>query len=233
VARDENMLDLDWHFLERWQKSSVGLGWPNLQSWLGQSFGKDAVLRWLVLSLIDHGVTAFVETGTHVGLSCGWLALSRDIPIFTCEINHEFAERAAAWLPDNIVRHEMSSEKFIPLLVEEVGVLPLFFLDAHWRDYWPLPDEIRAVARCYSRAVMVVHDFAVPGRPWFTAQVHHGEGPQNDMGHLRNLLVKPNVYNIFVPTYQPPRDDIPGHAVIFQNVEPFGLGDCWEKVNSW
>lgn len=37
----------------------------------------------------------------------------------------------------------------------------LFFLDAHWNDYWPLLGEIEAIPR--GSGVIVIHDAKVPG----------------------------------------------------------------------
>jgi hypothetical protein len=39
----------------------------------------------------------------------------------------------------------------------------LYFLDAHWQEYWPLLDEIKAIRR--ETGVIVIHDMKVPGRP--------------------------------------------------------------------
>jgi predicted O-methyltransferase YrrM len=38
----------------------------------------------------------------------------------------------------------------------------LFFLDAHWGQYWPLPDEVRTLPR--GKGIIVVHDIKVPGK---------------------------------------------------------------------
>ena len=40
----------------------------------------------------------------------------------------------------------------------------LWFLDAHWDDYWPIRDEISALLR--GKGVILVHDLKVPGTSW-------------------------------------------------------------------
>jgi len=41
----------------------------------------------------------------------------------------------------------------------------LFYLDAHWEDYWPLRDEIIEIGKThYDNCVIVIDDCKVPGR---------------------------------------------------------------------
>ena len=46
-----------------------------------------------------------------------------------------------------------------PLLPDET----LYFLDAHWQDYWPVLDEIRSIRP--GTGVIILHDIVVPGHP--------------------------------------------------------------------
>lgn len=44
---------------------------------------------------------------------------------------------------------------------------PCFYLDAHGDDYWPLLDELKAIAvKHLPRCVIIIHDCKVPGKPW-------------------------------------------------------------------
>ena len=38
-------------------------------------------------------------------------------------------------------------------------------MDAHWSEYWPINDEIRAIKPRPS-SVVIIHDFKVPGKPF-------------------------------------------------------------------
>jgi hypothetical protein len=44
--------------------------------------------------------------------------------------------------------------------------MPLFYLDAHWYDYWPLQDEVKTISKL-SQFVILADDFKVPGKPQF------------------------------------------------------------------
>lgn len=133
----------------------------------------------LVYGLIEKcGVTSFVETGTHYGATTRHVA-SRcpQLPVYSCEINDEYYAESARRLAQfqNVKVSQESSEKFVSRLVEEgvLGDLPMFFLDAHWHDYWPLADECAAVGKL-PRFVLMVDDFLVPGRPHFETSAGGG-----------------------------------------------------------
>jgi hypothetical protein len=41
----------------------------------------------------------------------------------------------------------------------------LFYLDAHWYEYWPLLDEIKIISKSHKdQCILVVDDCQVPGR---------------------------------------------------------------------
>lgn len=52
----------------------------------------------------------------------------------------------------------------------------LFYLDAHWEDYWPLLDELKTIKKYnLSDSKIIIHDFYVPG---FTKEVINDEGEE-------------------------------------------------------
>lgn len=130
-----------------------------------------------------------------------------------------------------------SSEEFIMNLVENkrLGNLPLFFLDAHWHDYWPLVDEIAAISSSRSTAIVIVDDFEVPDRPEFSYCV--GGGSESFSGRavidqrvcgldlIKPKMIRSNTYNALFPSYT--RENafpggtgtLTGHIVIFQNLK--------------
>jgi hypothetical protein len=197
------------------------------------AFGGDEYLRKLVLNLVDGGATAFVETGTYKGSTCAWLGAHRALPIFTCEIDAAFAAEARKTLPGTTQLHRMSSEKFIPHIKGEVGNLPLFYLDAHWRDYWPILDELRGIGRHYASAIAILHDFKVPSRDCFSytkggggSLRFHRAGrlnPPLDLDYVASILrenAKRHRLSLFFPDYFA---RVPGYLVVFQDTKPFGL----------
>lgn len=72
----------------------------------------------------------------------------------------------------------------------------LFYLDAHWNDYWPLRDEIRVIAEAgVSDSVIIIHDFFVPGKPF---GYYSPKGQRLDLEYVRPYLLKVNPKYEFV-----------------------------------
>ncbi len=142
-------------------------------------FHGNKVLHRLVDNLIEKsGISSFVETGTHYAATTIHVASRHpQLPVFTCEINREYHDASAKRLePHKNVRLSLeSSEKFIARLLagNDLGSKPLFFLDAHWHDHWPLPDEVAAIAKLPAFALLV-DDFAVPGQGHFETSAGGG-----------------------------------------------------------
>ena len=66
----------------------------------------------------------------------------------------------------------------------------LFYLDAHWNDYWPLKDELKLIKKYnLSDSKIIIHDFYVPG---FTERITDEDGVEHfiwgcDKYHNQNL----------------------------------------------
>lgn len=62
----------------------------------------------------------------------------------------------------------------------------LFYLDAHWEEYWPLLDELKTIKKYnLSDSKIIIHDFYVPG---FSERVINDEGEEIFIwGYDRNL----------------------------------------------
>lgn len=145
-------------------------------------FHNNLVLQRTVNALISQaGVTSFVETGTFLAYTTGYVAAKHPaLPVFTCEINDQYHAACCEALRSfpNVRLSKESSEKFIDRLITEkaLGDLPMFFLDAHWYDYWPLPDEVANIARL-PKFIILVDDFMVPGQPHFATSAGGGGTP--------------------------------------------------------
>ena len=202
-----------------------------IYSEIEQGFNTEPHLRALVLDLIDTcGATTFVETGTLHGVTCDWLAARRDIPILTCEVNKFCLDVSRKQCVSSIEIHEMSSEKFIPWVVNRVGDMPLFYLDAHSRPYWPLHDEFQAVCQWYDCAFILLHDVKIPDNPGFGCQRQGGF--ELDVDYIKAGLSSDCTYRLFLPNYVPnPKKQ--GYALLFQNIEPCGLCTTSDKYFEW
>lgn len=105
----------------------------------------------------------FVETGTHLGWTCGWVAENfPELPVRSVEKRDEFFQMASENMAEypSVSLEKGDSRDFIRRQCDELRSLPgvpLFWLDAHWNDS-PLRDECRAVASL-ERYVCVIDDF--------------------------------------------------------------------------
>jgi len=180
------------------------------------------------------GVSAFVETGTFLGRSTAFAAgANPEVPVFTAEISAEYFDLARRRLQafPNVSQYHMHSADFMRLLVAEekaVGDFPVFFLDAHWYDDWPLVRELELIRNHCPRAIVVIDDFQVPGQPQFPYDNYGREkvcGLDAVAGHLPDSA---HHHNLF-PRYS--RDAVPdyitwaGYAVFF-----IGAEDAYERV---
>jgi hypothetical protein len=214
---------------------------------MGERFDR---LMW---SLLAAGATDFVETGSGTGRTSGAVAREFDLPVWTCEIDPDFAHHtrdrlfgvppwAAREFDSNLIAaarqklagrvhfYEMPSEEFLPLIIPELGDLPLFFLDAHSDGHYPLRDELRTITGECDRTVVLVHDFKVPGRGMSEFRYDYYDGDACDFDYILPALADGHGYRFFVPAYAPPEGRRhTGYVLIFQDVEPVGdLGDLAE-----
>lgn len=200
-----------------------------------RGFHGNPIVQRLVNTLIGRaGVTSFVETGTHYAFTAVYMAHSHPtLPVFTCEIDDRcHAASLAALRPyQNASLSKESSEKFIDRLIAEnaLGGLPMFFLDAHWFDYWPLVDEIAAIGKL-PRFIAMVDDFMVPGQSQFgydvggggTVGLHRTKRDDRpcDMSLIGSLL--PVDCQVGYPNYGvadvPEASHLRGHVVIAHGV---------------
>lgn len=214
-------------------------------------FHGNRVLQRAVNDLVQAGVTAFVETGTHYAATALYMARRYpSLPVFTCEIDDAcHAASAVALKPcQNAQLSKESSEKFVTRLVSGnmVGDFPMFFLDAHWFDYWPLPDEVATIA-ALPKFVILVDDFMVPGQNHFetsaggggTIGVHRTKPDTRpcDMSLVKHLL--PQDCEVGYPRYtkleaygNPAVPHLVGYVLVVRGVQvPGGLKA--DPLHSW
>jgi predicted O-methyltransferase YrrM len=210
-----------------------------------RAFHGDVVYQELVGGLIRSlDISLFVETGTNMGDSSRYVAsLNTEIRVATCDINPEFVAKARRrlWRVHNVECSCISSEFFLKGIVSDLQgqIVPMFFLDAHWETYWPLPDELQVISSNCQRAVIIVDDFEIPGRREFgfdSYSVPDMSGKQEPvtcgMALLRRNLSRDNSYDLLIPRYSgtdafPKRHGVlrgyvhgplRGHVAVFQNL---------------
>lgn len=109
-----------------------------------------------------YNCTTFIETGTWIGLNAD-IASKHFNNVISFEVNDSFYQQA---LQNNV------NNKNVKLIFGNSGEILkdyidcekniIFFLDAHWGEYWPLLDELETIANLKLKPVILIHDFYVP-----------------------------------------------------------------------
>ena len=110
------------------------------------------------------GFGSFIETGAHVGTTTEMLA-GLDRPVHSCELNRRIYLRAAVRLASyaNVTLANTDSRSFLSALLAAPPPGPHFcYLDAHWNDDLPLPQEIDLIAGALPHFVIFADDFQHP-----------------------------------------------------------------------
>lgn len=126
---------------------------------------EDKFLQAELYRLIDQfNIDTIIETGTYKGWSTNILAKTGK-KVVTIEINPELHNAAKIFNHDhkNIEFYLGSSQEVIERIIPtNSSENILFFLDAHWGEYWPVLDELRIIKEKDLKPVIIIHDFYVP-----------------------------------------------------------------------
>ena len=179
-----NFLDKFYNFYTT-ERSSIGM------SDGGGPFGFDIHFALEMDYLIKkHNVDCIIETGTNAGDTTEYLCRSYpDIEIISCEVNKDYFDRATKRLWDykNVTLYNKSSQEVVYDMDDRYDN-PIYYLDAHWGEYWPLEDEIENI----SKGVVCVSDFYNPYKQIIRQNVEYGfdsyNGQDCDIRMLRSLL---------------------------------------------
>ncbi len=133
-----------------------------------QIFAGDYYIKYELEKLINKfGVKSIVETGTAEGKST--LEMSSMVNnVYTIEINEKSYNVAQERLnkSKNIKMYLGNSPEVLRSIIEEIEYPALFYLDAHWFDYWPILDELKVISQSKNanECLIFIHDFAVPNK---------------------------------------------------------------------
>lgn len=132
-----------------------------------KGFSSDIYFKKEIEKIIcDWKIKTIVETGTYQADTTISMAEMVE-QVITIEINAQYLKYARHQIKqsgkNNIISIFGSSPKEIEKLNIDEPIL--FFLDAHWYEYNPLLDELKAIAeKKYNNSVIVIHDFKVPNK---------------------------------------------------------------------
>jgi hypothetical protein len=144
-------------------------------------------------------IKRIIETGTYKGWSTNRLC-DLGVPVETIEVDESNFKEAKSFLSsrDNVKMYHGSSPEILETILEDGEENLLFFLDAHWYEYWPLKDELRVIAEKNIKPVISIHDFYVPnginneGKFGFDSWVDKetNEFKQLDLDYIKESLEK-------------------------------------------
>jgi predicted O-methyltransferase YrrM len=214
--------------LQSIRRRSIQSKYSRLAQQEAQPFNGDIVLTQTVDSILDYHITQCLETGTYLGYTCRYLASKHpNIPILTIEYNELFfaASRSVLCQFPNVTQFQGDSGQVTLRLFQEgkIGELPFIFLDAHWGAL-PLPAELHNLSHYLANAVVLIHDFRVPGRDDFGYDIYEGHTIGIEM--LSEGLGEVKGCKLYLPTYTycdafPDQLERPnrlrGHALVFLN----------------
>lgn len=154
-----------------------------------ESFNCDPVVAEEVLRLKERfGIKTAVETGTYHGTTTRWFAEHFD-KVYSAEINEQNYIIAKAKLMNQTNVEVLLGNS--PVVLETIlpkleGEMLLFYLDAHWNQYWPLLDEMKVIAKTHkNNCVIVIDDFKVPHR---TFQYDSYGSTPNDVNFIEETM---------------------------------------------
>jgi len=80
---------------------------------------------------------------------------------------------------ENIKIYHGSSPDVLRKILPSIKGNTLFFLDAHWGNYWPILDELKEISKVPSlkESIIVIHDFYVPGKDFGFDSYHYSQSP--------------------------------------------------------
>ena len=168
-----------------------------------ESFNRDMIVADTVVQLVkDLNIDCIVETGTYAGKTTAFLAEEfPSLELYTAEVQFEtflIAEKNLKQF-SNCKQFCGSSEQILEKLLPTLtGKRVLFYLDAHWQDYWPLLDELKEIAKTHNNTCcIVIDDFQVPNRPFkYDSYKNQPLNLQYVKQELKNIYTSPfSFYN--------------------------------------
>lgn len=173
-------------------------------------FNRECIRAYILWRVHQHfQCTSFVETGTLYGRTTGYVRKAFQTPVFTSEINRTYhiVSRANLLWGTKITQYRANSPDFLREVCNtpEIGDNPMFYLDAHWYDYVPLPEELGVIRDSHDKAVIVIDDFYIPWEPSF----RYDDYPtlRIDLDAVNSALKsRKQEVSVYLPGYKPDLD---------------------------
>ena len=138
---------------------------PQLRIGFGGPFNGQRLRQRLFMEI--HRALQFdavLETGAFRGTTTEWFA-QLGVPVYSCELDRAAYFFAASRLSSlsNVRLHNEDSREFLKNhLYKHTHRRPAIYLDAHWNDDLPLPEEIDIICDSMQDFMIIVDDFKSP-----------------------------------------------------------------------
>jgi hypothetical protein len=130
-------------------------------------------LRLCIVNDVMEAVSfsAFIETGAYLGTTTEHFART-GMPVLSCEavLSNFLISALRLNRYNNAELFLLDSRRFMSQTLKSHAssyARPLFYLDAHWYDDLPLPEELNFIFANVDEYFVVVDDFEVPGSKYF------------------------------------------------------------------
>jgi len=167
---------------------------PLLMQSQSGAFNCDTIIQHEVSKLCDrYKLKNAIELGCCIGYTAAWLAAQFE-QVRTVEINENFLNIAKInrlnALP-NVTTYLGDSITKLAEMLEGWGDDTFIFVDSHWGEITPAPQELDIIATHGIKPVIAVHDFQVPNHPELGYDCYDGDKPFNF------TWLKPNLDKIY------------------------------------
>ena len=164
-------------------------------SW-GAAFNGQKLRQGIFVAVVEENpLTAIIETGTFRGTTTELLARTL-LPVYTVEAwprFYEFARMRFRSQRDRVHVYEGDSRAFLRQLAADSSVphdRVFFYLDAHWGEDLPLLEEVGIIFKSWTRAIVMIDDFKVPGTDY--QYDDYGSGKALTLEYLERTIGGPH-----------------------------------------
>jgi hypothetical protein len=173
-----------------------------------------------------YNVKKIVETGTNMGDTTEYLAKNYpELEIVTTESVYEFfnfsQKRLKKYLNVSILNE---SSDIVTSIEGKENITTLYYLDAHWGEYWPLKDEIKNI----ETGIICIGDFNIKNN-LYGYDSYNGitcdENLIRDTGFVDKIYINnPHCDEYPFPLLQ---SKLGGRAYIQKNIKEDFFEDCY------
>ena len=173
-------------------------------------FNRECIRAFIISKLYSsYNCSAFVETGTFYGHTSAYVRKTFKTSVYTSEINttHYFVSKLNLIWFAGIISTLSNSSEFVANICNKgtLGDNPMFYLDAHFYEHMPLPDELLNIGNLCEKAIIVIDDFLIPSQPEFLYDEYPGIRIDLELVETTLSQIRKDI-DVYLPNYDPRLD---------------------------